>query len=530
MKAAGANGGTGGTVTGSIGDDRFSGGNRNGNRGGGGGGSSASSTSNGANGNNATNNNGAAGGTLSGGGNGGNGGDGRNLFGGEDGFNGVIPGGGGGQGGIGGIFGGNIGKNGNGANGQVIITYDGQPYYCIPSIRNNVEPITYVEFSEISRSSSNTVNGTGIPGYENFCDIGNVVKGQPYTLTVKGNTNGNRTDHFTAFIDWNQDGDFDDNGEYIQIGTITNSSGTGSEFASVGITIPAGAQVGITKMRIVKNRNSDGLTTTPRGCGRVQNGQIEDYILNIQDPNATITKFTPTSGCIGATVTITGTNFNSATDVLFNGISASSFTIVSNTEISAVVPTGATTGKISVVTPSNAAISTNNFTVSPTTSVTSITGGGIVCGSTTLNASGSGTIYFQGTDPNGTNQTIGASASVSTSGTYYFRSFNGTCWSPALSVDVTVEQTPPSVNVTGPAVACGQAAINASGGGGYPIYFQGTTSGGTSTADQAATKIITTSGTYYFRALSACGWGPEGSITVTINALPAPVTVSASSL
>ncbi|MCW5913799.1 MAG: T9SS type A sorting domain-containing protein [Chitinophagaceae bacterium] len=532
VKASGANGGTGGTVLGSIGDERFSGGNggnRNGHRGGGGGGSSASSASNGIDGNNATNNNGAAGGTLSGGGNGGNGGTGTNAWfsGGGNGQNGMTPGGGGGQGGLGTGFWGWNGNNGNGANGQVIITYDGQPYYCIPTIGYDVEPITYVKFSDITRSSSNVVNN-GTPGYENFCDIGNVVKGQSYTLTVNGNTNGNRTDYFMAYIDWNGDGDFNDAGENISIGYFNNSNGTDGKSASVSITIPAGAAIGETKMRIVKNRNSYGLNSTPRGCGIVQNGQIEDYILNIQDPNATITAFNPESGCVGSTVIITGTNFNSATDVLFNGTSASSFDINSNTQISAVVPAGATTGKISVVTPSNTAISANNFTVSPTTSVTSITGGGIVCGSTTLNATGSGTIYFQGTDPNGTNQTTGASASVTTSGTYYFRSFNGTCWSPALSVDVTVEQTPPAVNVTGPSVACGQTTINASGGGGYPIYFQGTTSGGTSTADPATTKIITTSGTYYFRALSACGWGTEGSITVTINALPAPVTVSAS--
>lgn len=57
----------------------------------------------------------------------------------------------------------------------------------------------------------------------------------------------------------------------------------------------------------------------------------------------------PTSGKVGATVTILGSNLTSATAVTFNGTTAT-FTVVSNTEITATVPTGATTGKIEVTT------------------------------------------------------------------------------------------------------------------------------------------------------------------------------------
>ena len=51
---------------------------------------------------------------------------------------------------------------------------------------------------------------------------------------------------------------------------------------------------------------------------------------------------------VGDTVTITGTGFTDAVQVAFNGTPAASFTVVSNTEITAVVPVGATTGRISV--------------------------------------------------------------------------------------------------------------------------------------------------------------------------------------
>jgi len=61
--------------------------------------------------------------------------------------------------------------------------------------------------------------------------------------------------------------------------------------------------------------------------------------------------FTPTKGPVGALVTIPGFGFTGATDVQFNGVSATSFTVVSDTRITATVPVGATTGPITVVAP-----------------------------------------------------------------------------------------------------------------------------------------------------------------------------------
>jgi predicted extracellular nuclease len=61
-------------------------------------------------------------------------------------------------------------------------------------------------------------------------------------------------------------------------------------------------------------------------------------------------------------VTITGTNFTSASSVAFNGTSAS-FTVNSSTQITATVPTGATTGTIGVIAPGGLATSSGSFTV-----------------------------------------------------------------------------------------------------------------------------------------------------------------------
>lgn len=57
----------------------------------------------------------------------------------------------------------------------------------------------------------------------------------------------------------------------------------------------------------------------------------------------------PVAGSTGTSVVILGNNLTGTTSVTFNGMAAA-FTVVSDTEITATVPTGATTGKVVVVT------------------------------------------------------------------------------------------------------------------------------------------------------------------------------------
>jgi uncharacterized repeat protein (TIGR03803 family) len=70
------------------------------------------------------------------------------------------------------------------------------------------------------------------------------------------------------------------------------------------------------------------------------------------------------SGAPGSTVTILGNNLTGSTAVTFNG-TAAAFTVVSATEITATVPSGATTGSIRVVTPTSTLNSNVAFQVLP---------------------------------------------------------------------------------------------------------------------------------------------------------------------
>jgi hypothetical protein len=76
----------------------------------------------------------------------------------------------------------------------------------------------------------------------------------------------------------------------------------------------------------------------------------------------TVTSFNPTSGPVGTSVSITGTNFTGVTGVTFNGVAAS-FTPNTSTNLSATVPGGATTGPIAVTTGNGTGTSSTSFTV-----------------------------------------------------------------------------------------------------------------------------------------------------------------------
>jgi uncharacterized repeat protein (TIGR03803 family) len=77
----------------------------------------------------------------------------------------------------------------------------------------------------------------------------------------------------------------------------------------------------------------------------------------------TVLSFTPTSGPVGTSVTITGNSLTGATKVTFGGVKATVFTVNSYTQITAEVPVGAVTGKIQVTTSGGTASSPTAFTV-----------------------------------------------------------------------------------------------------------------------------------------------------------------------
>jgi hypothetical protein len=129
---------------------------------------------------------------------------------------------------------------------------------------------------------------------------------------------------------------------------------TTSTATSITTTVPVGATTG--KISVTVGGNTATSATN----------------FTVTVPLPTITSFTPTSGSVNTSVTITGTNFSTTPAnniVKFNGTTAV-VTASTATSITTTVPTGATTGKISVTVGGNTATSTNDFTVTTASSLT----------------------------------------------------------------------------------------------------------------------------------------------------------------
>ena len=148
--------------------------------------------------------------------------------------------------------------------------------YCTYNITNN-DPtgITSVTFGTISNTS------VGGPAYSDFTTQSTTVEqGGIYQLNVKVNTDGNWTVNTKVWIDWNQNYVFEVGEEY-SLGSALNTANGITSLSPLNITVPSGATLGETRMRIVSVEASDPV---PLACGTQLYGEAEDYKLLIIPP------------------------------------------------------------------------------------------------------------------------------------------------------------------------------------------------------------------------------------------------------
>jgi hypothetical protein len=141
----------------------------------------------------------------------------------------------------------------------------------------------------------------------------------------------------------------------------------------------------------------------------------------------TISDFTPAFGPVGTNVTITGAYFTASTTVAFSGVAATSVAVASATTLTATVPSGATSGAITVSTSGGTAASATPYTVTmPTVTVnpTSLPGFAAAAGTT----SSAQTYQVSGSALNGTTLTINPSS------TNYEVSLDGNTYGSSASI------------------------------------------------------------------------------------------------
>lgn len=151
--------------------------------------------------------------------------------------------------------------------------------YCSVSVSADVEPITYVKFAGIENISSAAINGS--PAHEDFTHlVGTVCPGTTYELLFRGNTNGFWDNDIFVYIDWNQDGTFDQANERYYLGWIEDSDGSSPTYTA-DIEVPSDALIGTTRMRVLKKFSDSSHTP----CGTIGYGQAEDYTIVVSSPN-----------------------------------------------------------------------------------------------------------------------------------------------------------------------------------------------------------------------------------------------------
>jgi len=129
--------------------------------------------------------------------------------------------------------------------------------------------------------------------------------------------------------------------------TAVSFNGTSAQFTVsadtfLTVTVPDGATTGVVTV------------TTP-------GGNLTSKQLFQVTP--VIKSFSPTSGPVGTSVTITGVSLTQTSKVAFGGVVATKFTVNNDKQVTAIVPTGAKTGKVAVLTPGGTATSPGVFTV-----------------------------------------------------------------------------------------------------------------------------------------------------------------------
>jgi hypothetical protein len=114
---------------------------------------------------------------------------------------------------------------------------------------------------------------------------------------------------------------------------------------TISATVPLGAVSGPIVVTNPGGESSGGRTFTVQSISPVVLGTV------------------PSSGAPGTSVRIVGDNLSGTTGVRFNGVSVPNFTVLGETNILTVVPVGATSGRVLVLTPNGSVQSPANFLV-----------------------------------------------------------------------------------------------------------------------------------------------------------------------
>ncbi|WMJ75427.1 GEVED domain-containing protein [Cytophagaceae bacterium ABcell3] len=231
-----------------------------------------------------------------------------------------------------------------------------EPAYCTSmATTSNGAIITHVEFGDISEALSSSCRR-----YSNNTHLVNEMEyGASQELSVSvGACDEHYNKMVKVFVDWNGDGDFEDEGEELGVSPVFSREGTFDLLVEVPNRAVTARPV---RMRIICWESSGMSDLGP--CDSYNWGETRDYSIQVNEFEGdvpVISSFSPENGFPGDEVTILG-SFEMVNGVTFNGVEAESYEVISSEEVRAIVPNGDVYGPIAVHNPAGAGESDVDF-------------------------------------------------------------------------------------------------------------------------------------------------------------------------
>ncbi len=171
--------------------------------------------------------------------------------------------------------------------------------YCASTSTSSTVHFTSFSTTGGTTNVSNLGSGYSLNGYGNFTATQITTQALAGTVNFSTIISGIAGGAGVAiFVDWNQNGVFTDAGE-----NVYNSAGYLFANPTGSFTVPAGASIGSTRMRIVTNYWSG----TPVSCNSGITGETEDYTFTVVAPSCYLPTLTATLPITTTTATINWT-------------------------------------------------------------------------------------------------------------------------------------------------------------------------------------------------------------------------------
>ncbi|MFT5779165.1 MAG: hypothetical protein ACI837_002122 [Crocinitomicaceae bacterium] len=177
--------------------------------------------------------------------------------------------------------------------------------YCVNNATDGADE--WIDAFVVDTYTNNSGNDAGFGDYTGSSSIP-MAPGATYNIDVTIAWGGTLYDEYTRiWLDSDQDGTF-------TAGELVFDQGAADQSANVTgtITVPVGATLGSTRLRVQMAYQGSGQTTLPSECGTFEWGEVEDYCVTIDDGTGSLNDFNagsvvaypnPTSGLVNFLIT-----------------------------------------------------------------------------------------------------------------------------------------------------------------------------------------------------------------------------------